>query len=117
MNWKSTSQVIKAFKSQNQGRCVETLEAIPMDVNPQNIIAIDSNYSYPEILEDYKMKKLKESVESNGWTNENIGSFSLLMFPNGDLVASGGGNHRAVLSKELSISSVRAMVSKVVYCD
>ena len=47
------------------------------------------------------MKRLKESVELNGWVDANIMSFCLLEFPNGDLAVNGAGNHRAVLSENI----------------
>ncbi|GKU24315.1 hypothetical protein [Clostridium folliculivorans] len=115
--WKSTEKIISSFIKENEGRTVTTLEAIVMDIDPQKIIGINDNYEYSEIINDYKMKPLKESVTKNGWRNINIQSFCLLMFPNGDLVVTGAGNHRAVLAKELAIPSVRAMVAKVVYTD
>jgi hypothetical protein len=115
--WKSTEQVIKKFIKENENRCTHTLDEVPMYINPQKIIAINDNYEYPEILNDYKMQELKNSVKYNGWINKNIQTFCLLMFPNGDLVVNGAGNHRGVLSKELSIPSVKAMVAKVVYSD
>lgn len=115
--WKSTEEIIKSFRKENEGRCLTTLEEVPMEIDPQRIIAINNTYEYPEILNDYRMKSLKESVIANGWINKNIGGFSLLMFPNGDLAVNGGGNHRAVLSKELAIPRVKAMVEKVIYTD
>lgn len=115
--WEETEQIIEEFNEKNKDKRVKTLDAIPMDIDPQKIIAINDNYEYPHILNDYKMQLLKESVNTNGWTNEGIGGFSLLMLPNGDLVVAGAGNHRAVLSKELSIPSVKAMVARVVYDD
>ena len=115
--WEYTEKVINEFERENKNRRVITLDSIPMDINPQRIIAINDVYEYPEILDDYRMIKLKESVENQGWINKNIGGFSLLMLPNGDLIVNGGGNHRAVLSKELQIPSVKAMVARVVYDD
>ena len=115
--WKYTEEVIDEFKRKNQNRSVITLDEMLMDINPQRIIAINNVYEYPEILDDYKMINLKKSVENDGWINKGIGGFSLLMLPNGDLIVNGGGNHRAVLSKELQISSVKAMVARVVYDD
>lgn len=115
--WKSTEEVIEKFRNENKERMVSTQDEIPMSINPQRIIGIRNNYTYPEILHDYRMEKLKESYNKNGWINKNIQTFSLIMFPNGDLVVDGGGNHRAVLSKELAVPSVMAMVSKVIYED
>lgn len=107
--------MIDEFERENQNRRVKMLDAIPMDINPQRIIAINDVYEYPEILDDYRMIRLKEAVENQGWINKSIGGFSLLMLPNGDLIVNGGGNHRAVLSKELQIPSVKAMVERLVY--
>lgn len=119
INWEVSENVIEEFKNNNITRCCKTLDAEIMDINPQKIIAINSNFSYPSILNDHKMKILKSSVITNGWIDKlpDILGFCLLMFPNGDLIVDGAGNHRAVLSKELSIPSVKAYVSKVVYCD
>ena len=113
--WRYTEEVIDEFERENQNRRVKMLDAIPMDINPQRIIAINDVYEYPEILDDYRMIRLKEAVENQGWINKSIGGFSLLMLPNGDLIVNGGGNHRAVLSKELQIPSVKAMVERLVY--
>jgi len=115
--FKSTEEVIKIFKVSNKNRIVKTAEPTPTEVDPQKIIAINNNYRYPEILNDYKMEKLKKLVELNGWVNKDVMGFCLLEFPNGDLVVNGAGNHRAVLSKILSIPSVKAMVAKVEYQD
>ncbi|WP_312908004.1 hypothetical protein [Tissierella praeacuta] len=115
--WSISEDVIKEFKDKNSDRFVDTLAPEIIDINPQNIIAINRTYKYPEILNDYKMQILKKSVCEKGWTNEKPHGFCLLMFPNGDLVVAGAGNHRAVLSRELSISSVKASVAKVIYCD
>lgn len=115
--WKSSEEMIENFIRENEGRKVSTQEAVPMFINPQKIIGINNNYTYPDILNDEKMERLIESVDENGWINIHIQTFCLLMFPNGDLVVNGAGNHRAVLSKEYSINSVQAMVAKVIYED
>lgn len=117
ITFKYSEEVIRKFKENNKDRIVKTAEPILTEIDPQKIIAINSNYKYPEILTDYKMKELKKSVELKGWVNKNTMSFCLLEFPNGDLIVNGAGNHRAVLSKVLSIPSVKAMVAKVEYQD
>lgn len=111
--WKKTEYVIKQFMDENKEKNYKTLPSEIMIINPQNIISINENYSYPEILNDCKMDRLKKSVEEYGWKNENIHSFELLMLPDGALLVNGAGNHRAVLAKELHIESVKALVSKV----
>lgn len=116
--FKTTEDVIREFKLNNKDRFFETKEPEIMDINPQRIIAINNNYSYEEIISDPKMERLKESFKTNGWINTDIRSilsFTLLMLPNGDILANGGGNHRSVLSKELGLTSVKAYVHKVVY--
>ena len=115
--FKKTEEVIEEFKLNNMGRICETKDDEIMDINPQRIIALNDNFDYEEIIEDYKMKHLKKSVEENGWQNKNIQTFNLLMLPNGDLLVNGAGNHRAVLSKELGLTSIKASVKKVVYKD
>lgn len=86
--WEYTEKVIDEFKRENKNRRLITLDAIPMDTNPQRIIAINDVYEYPEILDDYRMIRLKESVKNQGWINKSIGGFSLLMLPNGSNLAS-----------------------------
>lgn len=116
--FKKTEDVIIEFKLNNKDRVCETKDPEIMYINPQRIIAINENFNYEEIMKDDKMKKLKESYDKHGWIDTNIQSilsFTLLMLPNGDILANGGGNHRSVLSKELGLTSVRAYVAKVVY--
>ncbi|HFJ9281494.1 TPA: hypothetical protein ACGW6Z_005798 [Bacillus cereus] len=113
--WLVSEEVIEEFTKNNQGREVTTDDIGVQTINPQDIIAINENYDYPDILNDYKMEKLKKSVEENEWTDEQPQGFCLLMFPDGKMVVNGAGNHRAVLAKELSIESVRATVKKVRY--
>ncbi|NKF05288.1 hypothetical protein J1C67_14475 [Clostridium gasigenes] len=115
--WEVSENVISEFRTDNKNRRVTTISEEYMYIDPQMIIAINSDYEYPEILNDYKMKRLEESVISNGWLNNNIGDFSLLMLPNGHLVVNGNGNHRAVLSKEMKIKSVIANVIRIIYED
>lgn len=76
---------------------------------------MNKNYSYPEILSDYKMEKLKASYKKHKWLNDSkaILGFCLLKLPNGDLLVNGGGNHRAVLAKEEGLTSVKAWVAEV----
>ncbi|MEI2358944.1 hypothetical protein [Mesobacillus zeae] len=111
--WKVTEKVIKKFQKKHKDKNVVTLDDVIKEVDPQRIIAINETYDYPSILNDYKMNKLKKSVEENGWTNENPSTIYLFELPNGDLLVAGCGNHRAVLSKELSIPSIKATVGEV----
>lgn len=117
--WYYTEDLIEEFKMKNKNKEYIHLDAVEMDINPKNIIAINNTYGYPEILNDYKMKRLKTSYKENSWldNSRSILTFSLLMLPNGDLLVNGGGNHRAVLAKEEGLESVRALVSRVIYKD
>ncbi|MEA3318417.1 MAG: hypothetical protein U9Q88_00215 [Bacillota bacterium] len=111
--WKVTEKVIENFVKKYEDKKVTTLDEVIKLIDPQRIIAINETYDYPEILNDYKMNKLKKSVEENGWTNEAPSTIRLLELPNGDLLVAGCGNHRAVLSKELSIPVIKAAVAVV----
>ncbi|MRS25920.1 hypothetical protein [Bacillus sp. RIT694] len=113
--WRVSEEVIEEFSKNNQDREVTTDDIGVQSINPQDIIAINENYDYPDILSDYKMDKLKKSVEENNWTNEQPQGFCLLMLPDGKMIVNGAGNHRAVLAKELSIESVKATIKKVRY--
>lgn len=112
-----TEEIISQFENacKSQGKFAKTLPERIMYVDPQRIISINDNFEYDEILNDNKMKALEESVNKNGWTNQNPQTFCLMMLPNGDLLVNGGGNHRAVLSKKLQIPEVKASVCIVEY--
>lgn len=71
-----------------------------MEVNPQRLIALEDNFSYPEILEDRDSKRLMESIRIKGWIDKlpDILGFNILQLPNGDLIVDGSGNHRAAVS-------------------
>jgi hypothetical protein len=112
-----SENVIEKFKLDNSHRNVTTFEPIIRDVNPQKIIGINEVYNYPEILEDYKMKKLKDSYAKNGWKDKTPQTLDLLEFPDGSIIVNGNGNHRAVLAKVKSLSSIKANLQKVVYHD
>lgn len=116
---KITEEIIKEFKEENSAGSFQTFEMGIIDIDPSNIIAL--NFPVEDIINDEKMQRLKTSVESNGWTNENPGGFSILQFPNGDLAVNGGGNHRGYLSKSLKekgeLEFVKADVLKVVNLD
>lgn len=118
-NWRYTEDVIEEFKIKYKNRVVDTDDAVLMDINPERIVAINNIFNYPDILNDYKMKRLRKSYEENGWINNHkgIGGFCFLMLPNGDLLVNGGGNHRAVLVKEEGLKSVKAIVNKVKFID
>ncbi|MED5101060.1 hypothetical protein P9858_13120 [Niallia circulans] len=115
--WKVTEEVIKEFKEQarKDDKIVTTLEEKIKTINPERIIAINDVYEYPEILNDYKMKKIREKVEIDKWKDEVPQTFCLLELPNGDLLVNGNGNHRAVLTNELGIKSAKAFVAEVKY--
>ena len=116
--FKRTEDVIREFQLKNKNTAFTTTDPEFMYINPQRIIAINENFNYEEIMQDYKMGILKSSFKKKGWDNDDITSilsFTLLMLPNGDLLANGNGNHRAVLSKELGLTSVKAYVARVVY--
>ncbi|MGG3943362.1 hypothetical protein ABEV54_18205 [Peribacillus psychrosaccharolyticus] len=115
--WFKSEDLIEDFQNKNKGRCITTSVSKIETIYPQRIIGINENYDYPDILDDYKMQKLKKSVKEKGWTNEGLMGFDLLKFPNGDMVVNGAGNHRAVLSKELSIVEIKANVKRIIYCD
>jgi hypothetical protein len=115
--WKVTEKVIPKFIEKQQAKdkdvIIETLSEVIKEVDPQKIVAINETYDYPSILNDFKMERLKKSVKGNGWTDEDPSTISLLELPNGDLLVAGQGNHRAVLSKELSIAKIKAAVAEV----
>lgn len=63
------------------------------------------------------MEKLKKSYASEGWKDKTPQTLDLLEFPDGSIVVNGNGNHRAVFAKEKSLSSIKANLQRVVYCD
>jgi len=116
---KITGEMIKEFNEENSNGSFQTFEVGIIDIDPSNIVALD--FPVEDVINDQKMQRLKTSVDSNGWTNENPGGFSILQFPNGDLAVNGGGNHRGYLSKSLKekgeLEFVKASVLKVVNLD
>lgn len=117
MRFEKTSNIINKFIKENKNRVCITENPIAMIIDPQKIIAINDSYDYPEILEDYKMIQLRDSVEKNGWHDDNYLGICLLQLPNGDLLVNGCGNHRAVLSKVLEIPNIKASVAIVKYVN
>ncbi|MGG4467385.1 hypothetical protein ABER68_05005 [Paenibacillus alvei] len=113
---KKSEELITEFNEVTAEPCL-TFDLGIIEVDPERIIALSLDEE--DIKDDHRMKKLKASVKTNGWTNEAPQGFSLLQFPNGDLVVNGGGNHRAYLSKKLKgkgkLQYVKANVLKVVY--
>lgn len=116
-----TEYVIKEFieHCEKNNIVARTMEYEFMEVNPQNIVSIQGNFDYPDILEDEKSIKLIDSISKSGWINnyKNIVDFTLLMLPDGRLCCSGNGNHRAVVTKYLGLTKVRANVGKFVIID
>lgn len=112
---KYTEDLIKEFKENNKGRIITNCREEVIEIDPQRIIGINNTYEYPDILNDFKMKRLEESYGKSGWLNnhKSIVGFSLLMLPNGDLLVDGAGNHRAVFAKEKGLKSVKAIVRKI----
>ncbi|PIC87996.1 hypothetical protein CSV72_02275 [Sporosarcina sp. P20a] len=115
--WGDSDVIATEFFDINKDREIKRLKGEIIEIDPSKIVALASNYSYETVFQDNKMKKLIASVKKNGWINEGLNSFSLVMFPNGNMVVGSGGNHRAVLANELGLKSVKAFVSKIVYCD
>lgn len=115
---KNTGKLIDSFKATTDEH-FGTFDLGIIKIDPERIIAL--NLDVDDIKDDRRMKKLKDSVKSKGWTNEGPYGFALLQFPNGDLAVNGGGNHRAYLSKELKkqgkLQYVKAHVLKVVYLE
>ncbi|MBR8644250.1 hypothetical protein KEH51_05200 [[Brevibacterium] frigoritolerans] len=59
------------------------------------------------------MKKLKEAVTLNDWDNQYANTLSLIQIPSGEFVVTPGGNHRAMLAKELGLTSIEASVHRI----
>lgn len=112
-----SENVINIFISDNSHRNITTLEPTIKNINPQKIIGLNEVYDYPEILEDFKMEKLKRSYTLNGWKDNMPQTLDLLEFPDGLFIVNGNGNHRAVFAKEVSLRSIKANVQKVIYYD
>ncbi len=116
----SSSKVISYWEEQNKGRKETIIEHWIQEVDPSKIIGISFPYKYPEILEDRKMKKLKEKIKSaNDWDmrDQYAVKLCLLKFPDGTMVVTQNGNHRAVLAKELKVPIIKAKVHEIVYTD
>ena len=112
----SSEEIVGNFKIENKSRIIDTFDIWIQDIDPSKIIGINFPYSYPDILEDYKMKKLKNKISSKqDWDMcaKKAMTLEILKFPNGDLIVNGNGNHRAVLAKELGMKSIKAKVKEV----
>lgn len=114
---KSTEVILNDFfKDKDRKDYVTTNHKIEK-INPQKIIGITPTYKYPDILNDRKTLRLKEKIEKfGGWDNDEFKarSLALIELPTGNYIVDGGGNHRAVLSKELGMTEITAFVRKLI---
>ncbi|MGG3562738.1 hypothetical protein ABES03_14180 [Neobacillus rhizosphaerae] len=107
MIWKDSDEILKHYKNgQFQG-----VNLGITDVNPKFIIGLCIN---PKIVAtDWKMENLKKAVELNGWDDQYANSISLIQLPTGEYVVTPGGNHMAMLSKQLGMASIKAKVYRL----
>jgi hypothetical protein len=70
-----------------------------------------------EIANDEKMKRLRESVDKNGWKDEHPMDLHLYLTPKGKYTVCSGGNHRPYLANELKIPQIEAIVDVVIPKD
>jgi len=106
-----SKDVIRDFELKNKDIKHKTSNPEIRYINPQRIVGINNSHTYKEMMTGSKMRKLRKSVELNGWTDEEPYGINLLEFPNGDIVVRGSGNHRAVLSKLLGLQKIKANVA------
>jgi len=114
---KTTEEVFdEFFKGKDRNDYVTTEHRIKK-ISPQKIIGITPTYRYPDILNDRRTQKLKTNIQRfGGWDNDEFKarSLRLIELPNGNYVVDGGGNHRAVFSKELGMTEITAFVRKLI---
>ncbi|MEV5024802.1 hypothetical protein [Paenibacillus sp. LPE1-1-1.1] len=83
------------------------------DVFPDDIIGL-SLWPPEKLIADEKMTRLYQSILQNGWKDEFPGDLDLYLLPTGKFVVSYGGNHRAVISNELSVPKIKANVDLLI---
>mgnify|MGYP007039426196 CR=1 FL=1 len=94
--------LIQEFESNNK---YLSIELGLQEVDPRLIIGL-SRVPVESQLED-----LLSKVQEMGWNDPTPQGVQLQMFPNGKYVVHSGGNHRAVVSRELNIPSIHASVT------
>jgi len=80
-------------------------------IDPSKIIGLCIDYDF--VINDERMKKLKDIVASKGWKDPNPETLSLTELPTGEFIVSTGGNHRSVLANELGIKEIYAAVYRL----
>jgi len=81
-------------------------------INPRNIIGF--SLSEKEILNSGKLMYLSENVKVQGWKPIHLQDFELILLPNGKFTVGNGGNHRAYLSKQLTLESIPAHIEVLI---
>ncbi|MGN7170839.1 hypothetical protein ACTHSJ_33765 [Paenibacillus cellulositrophicus] len=83
-------------------RTVRTVDIIGLSLRPE------------DIANDNKMKRLRRSVEINGWKDYFPGDLHLYLTPEGKYTVCTGGNHRPYLADELGIPAIEADVDVII---
>ncbi|MED4779419.1 hypothetical protein [Brevibacillus choshinensis] len=82
-------------------------------IKPEDIIGL-CNWPPEETAADEKMGRLISSVRAKGWYDEHPGDLHLYKIPTGKYTVCSGGDHRSILSNELSIPRINANVDVVI---
>ncbi|MBY3618605.1 hypothetical protein HGO21_03505 [Acinetobacter sp. CUI P1] len=81
-------------------------------VSTEDIIGLSLRPS--DIVNDDKMKRLRQSVATKGWIDEFPMDLHLYLTPDVKYTVCTGGNHRTYLADELRIPSIEALVDVVI---
>lgn len=82
------------------------------DVNPQRIVGLSRPYE--DICNDSQMVALRRRVCEEGWNDPFPCGMDVYRLPDGRLIIQRGGNHRAILARELGLTRVPALVTVMV---
>lgn len=78
-------------------------------VCPSDIVEL--SLPFKEIMNDTKMKWLREQVAKKEWNDPSPYTLHLELMPTGKYVVASGGNHRSVLARELGLEEIKASIS------
>lgn len=105
--WLDSTEVIDNYNDGNH----RGIDIGIQRVDPSKIIALGLDYT--SIKNDYRMNKLKELVNKNGWNDPDPNSLGLTQLPTGEYAVQPGGNHRAVLANERGEKMISAKVYRL----
>lgn len=102
-HWKRSDEILEGL---DQSNLYMTIELGIQTINPQKIIALS------RIPVESQLESLRNKVRAAGWSDPTPQGIHLVLLPDSDqFVVCSGGNHRAVISKELNLDSIQACIS------